>query len=70
MDLINNVKEAYRGPKAFDDHTTARHFMSSPLLDQLKGTWFCIIKKIFDEETNNDGTVKVVRNIKFENFNS
>ena len=58
VDFINNVKEAYRGPKAFDDHTTARHSISSPLPDQLKGAWFCITKKIFYEKTNNDGTVK------------
>ena len=41
------IKDAYRGKEAFDDHTTTRHSVSSPLPDQLKGAWFCVNKQLF-----------------------
>ena len=50
VDMVNMIKEAYRGRSAFDDHTTTRHSVPSALPDQLKGAWFCITKRIFAKE--------------------
>ena len=47
IDVISMIKDAYRGKEAFDDHTTTRHSVSSPLPDQLKGAWFCVNKQLF-----------------------
>ena len=57
VDLVSTIKNAYKGPKAFNDHSTTRHSVSSPLPDQLKGTWFCVRKGMFgmnstDEEVS------------------
>ena len=49
VDLVSTIKNACKGPKAFDDPKAngQRHSVSSPLPDQLKGTWFCVSKGMF-----------------------
>ena len=54
VDLASTIKNAYKEPKAFDDHSTTRHSVSSPLRDQLKGTWFCVSKGMFDMNSKDE----------------
>ena len=42
LDIITGAREAYRGKKAFDEHSTTRYSVPSPLADQLKEAWFCV----------------------------
>ena len=42
IDLFKQVRNEYTSKKASDVHTTSAHAVADPLLDQLKGAWFCL----------------------------
>ena len=54
LDLVDNIRKAYTGRQAFDEHTTKRHSIPSSFPDQMKGAWYCVKNKLFDSNENSE----------------
>ena len=48
IDLFKASRGAYTAKDGFDEHTTSRHSVPNPLIDQLKGAWFCLKNGLMD----------------------
>lgn len=48
IDLFKQTRSAYTSKDAFDVHSTSRHSVAEPFLDQLKGAWFCLNNGLLD----------------------
>ena len=66
LDLVNNIRKAYTGRQAFDEHTTKHHSILSSFPDQMKGAWYCIKNKLFysNEKSEDPKCVGLKGNVK------
>jgi hypothetical protein len=48
IDMLKLVRAAYIGRDGFDVHHTSQHSEQTSFPDQLKGAWFCLQKKFFE----------------------
>ena len=42
LNLVDNIRKSFTGRNSFDEHTTKRISIPSPLPDQLKDAWYCV----------------------------
>ena len=54
LDLFRNVRMLYKSKDGFDVHSTSRHSVPSPFSDQLKGAWFCLKERFFQNLRRKD----------------
>ena len=54
LDLFRNVRMLYKSNNGFDVHGTSRHSVPSLFPDQLKGAWFCLKERFFQNLKRKD----------------